>query len=313
MKNTDPESITLITAFFDISRKDYKTAPRTNNQYFSYFEFWAGMQNPLIIYTSPEFADRAMEIRAKKGRAEQTKVVVIDDITMLEPETLAKMKAIQEQGQFVQSRVLPNAPSGVPLYSYVMLLKSYFLRDAVERFQIENEIAWIDFGFNHGNDLYVKPEEFEFEWRHDFGDKINFFVLRPYDGLPWFDVVLSLRDYATGGIIALPAKRAAEFHALLMEQMNALLAVGLYDDDQTLLLMASQKHPDAFNVSRCRWNEQFILTSDRQFTVKQTMRSGIKAKLRNIVLAVKLGHRRRTAIHAYLSRRKKLLRKIFLR
>ncbi|CBL05387.1 Bacterial protein of unknown function (HtrL_YibB) [Megamonas hypermegale ART12/1] len=59
--------ITIVTAYFDINRKNWKGFERSNNDYINYFKFWARIKNNLIVYTSKEFVEDILNIRKNFG------------------------------------------------------------------------------------------------------------------------------------------------------------------------------------------------------------------------------------------------------
>ena len=55
--------ITIVTAFFDIGRKNFETYPRSNENYLEYFKIWARMKNNLIVYTNVSMAEKVRKFR----------------------------------------------------------------------------------------------------------------------------------------------------------------------------------------------------------------------------------------------------------
>ena len=259
----------IVTAYFDIGRNDFKAIPRENNQYINYFRFWASIKNRMIIYTQSCFKDQIMQIRKEVGLEGKTEIIVVDDIGKIYPSLLEQMKKVSENHYFTDIRILENATSNIANYSYLMLLKSWFLFDASKRVPKDSLISWVDFGFNHGNDLYLNSSEFEFLWEPKVDkNKVTVFALKPYDGKPIFEIVRTLEDYMIGTVILLPPALAESLNSLYLESMSNLLSVGLIDDDQLILLMSVLKDPNKFNVIYCGWNEQFLKTTDRHFDTR---------------------------------------------
>lgn len=253
MPKENENSIILVTAFFNIGRERFKAIPRTDSKYFRDFEAWARLKNQLIVYTQPEMKASVLEIREKFGLQDKTVVVEIDDIYEIEPAILTRMKEISEDQDFTDFRFLPNATSNIAEYSYLMLLKSYFLKDAVERGLAEGQLAWIDFGFNHGGDLYIDSEEFDFEWKYSFKEKIYYFYFKKYDDRPIFEIVRRLSDCIMGCLIIVPSSLAGELWRLNKEAMRTLNDVGLIDDDQLIHLMSFRKRPEIFELVQSEW------------------------------------------------------------
>jgi protein YibB len=287
--------ISLVTAFFNIGRENFKAIPRTDDTYLNNFKFWARMRNNLVVYTDSVTAAKVTEIRANFGLADKTNVIVIDDITSIEPEILDRMKKIRETDWFERFRILPNATSNIPQYSYLMLLKTWFLADATKNGYVDGMVAWIDFGFNHGGKLYTNPEDFDFEWSYDFSDKIHLFYYEKIDKKPTYEMVRRLCDSIMGCIYVLPAHYCETLWELTREAMEHLLAVGLYDDDQMLLLMAYRAKSEIFDMHESKWflpikeyggNHLRVRNTRKRAWYKQAI-INMKIKFRNLKLAIR--------------------------
>ncbi|WP_195281113.1 WlaTC/HtrL family glycosyltransferase [Parabacteroides johnsonii] len=250
---TNSKEITLVTAFFNIGRENFKAIPRKNDTYLNNFEFWARIRNKVIIYTSSVMVQPILEIRKKFNQENNTIIVPIDDIEMIEPEILNKMEQIKDNTWFERFRILPNATSNIPRYSYLMLLKTWFLQDAVTRGYAQGQIAWFDFGFNHGGRLYTNPEQFDFKWQYGFSDKIHFFYYQAIDSKPIYETVRRLADSIMGCLYIVPDHYCVTLWNLTKNAMKHLVSVDLYDDDQLLLLMAYRSQPEIFELHQSDW------------------------------------------------------------
>lgn len=247
------KKITLVTAFFNIGREKYRSIPRTDSKYFKDFESWAKLKNMLIVYTQPQIKDLVLEIREKYGLKEKTIIIEVDDLYSIEPIIYNRMKEISENKYFLDFRYIPYATSNIPEYSYLMLLKSYFVKDAVQRDLTCEQVAWIDFGFNHSGDLYMDPNEFDFEWEYEFENKIHYFYYKKYDDRPIFEIVRRLSDCIMGCLIIIPSNYANILWDLNKEAMISLNDVGLIDDDQLIHLMSYRKNPEIFSLIKSEW------------------------------------------------------------
>ena len=115
--------LTIVTAFFDIGRKDFKGAPRSNQKYAEFFEFWARIQNKIVVYTDSVMAKEVKRIRKKFGLLDKTEVVIIDDVSIIEPELLNKMEKISKNKEFLSFRYMDNFADNNAKYDYIMFLK----------------------------------------------------------------------------------------------------------------------------------------------------------------------------------------------
>lgn len=247
------KDITLVTAFFDIGREQFKAIPRNNDTYLNNFAFWARMHNRLVVYTSPYMVQDILDIRTKYHQAENTIIIPIEDIEQIEPWIFDKMNKIKNNSWFERFRILPNATSNIPKYSYLMLLKNWFLNDAVSNGYAKGQIAWFDFGFNHGGRLYTNPEQFDFKWEYEFSDKIQLFYYKQLDTKPIYETVRRLADSIMGCLYIVPDHYCHTLWKLTRDAMWHLISVDLYDDDQLLLLMAYRANPEIFELHRSNW------------------------------------------------------------
>lgn len=247
--------ITLVTAFFDIGRGEFKNSiwSRSNEQYLNYFKFWAGMDNELVVYTESKFKERILEIREKLGLKEKTKIIINDNIFEMESTIYQRMKLISENRAFCGSRFYPNAVSNGADYDYVMLMKYWCLNDAVQKGYAKEMIAWFDFGFNHGGAYYTNPEDFAFTWKYDFSNKIHLFALSNPDKVNSLEQMQLQCDCIMGCLIVLPEQACSELWTYVKKAMEALLMMDCIDDDQQLLLMAYRERPDLFEIHESDW------------------------------------------------------------
>lgn len=243
--------ITLITAYFDIGRNNFKGYERGNNKYISYFKFWARMKNNLIVYTTPQFKDEILQIRADFGLKNKTKVIVIDDFRNIDTDLYNRIKHAMNNEISLNFHKDIKRPEAWSIdYNYVVMLKWYCVSDAIKNNYANGMIAWIDFGFNHGGaDGLINSEEFDFLWQYNFSSKIHLFTHQKIDkNIPIFDIVRSMNCFIRGNIMVAPDYLWKEFFYLAKESMISLTRCGLCDDDQTIELMAYYEKPDIFEI-----------------------------------------------------------------
>lgn len=251
MKNSE---ITIVTSFFDIGRKDYGAYSRTNKKYVDDFKFWARIKNNLVVYTDKYMAKEVKKIRKEFGLEDKTTIVVINDIKKIEPNILKRMEEIQESDYFKNYRYYEDIAENKALYNYVMLLKSWCVMDAVERGLANNLVAWMDFGYNHGGDVFTNPLDFDFEWKYSFDkNKITYFTVNDITEKPIFYMVQSFDVYIMGAPFIVPSKLASEHYKLIRNSLESLLDVGFMDDDQVLMIMSYRKNPKLFNIVKSDW------------------------------------------------------------
>ncbi len=248
------ERITLVTAFFDVGREKLGYQKRENNRYIEYFKFWARIRNRLVVFTTSEFADAIKKVREDLGLGNDTIVIVEDNIWNEEGKLYHAMCRIEKSEQFREIRMRLEDISNKADYDYVMLMKYWCLKRAVEKGYTQGGYtAWIDFGFNHGGKAFSNPEEFDFEWKYPFKDKICLFARKNPGKELGVIKLLSMTDSIMGGIVVCPDRQCGILYDMCKESMWSLVSIDCIDDDQMLLRMAWRRHPERFQVYKSDW------------------------------------------------------------
>lgn len=261
--------IKIVTAFFDIGRGNSAVLPRSNDQYFEYFRFWARIRNELVVYCEPQNCERVRSIRREYGLEERTEVIPIADVYQIEPEIFAHMTEIEHNEEFCSFRYYNNALSNRAKYDYIMLIKWWCLKDTAARTDSDYFLAWVDFGYNHGDARYVNSKEFDFLWDYPFPDKVNAFCLSNPDNMTCIDSLQFQKDCFIGHTLIVPQGMCSKWWIQIKEAMYALISLDCIDDDQQLLLMVYKRYKEDFNIIICDWFEDFSLCSNQKFTIKQ--------------------------------------------
>lgn len=244
------KEITIITAYFDIGRGSMKNFERTTNDYFDYFTKWAKLKNSLVVFVENEkMKKEVLDFRKSIGLLSRTTVVIIEDIISLAPETYKNIEKAINNEILLKYRLRPQSPdSNSSLYNYVMVLKAWCVAYAVEKLKVKGQLAWIDFGFNHGGTVFSLNSNFNVKWEYDFGEKITLFNLQPLDNRPIFDIIFSMDTYIMGSIIIVPSYLASIFWEMAQYCTKILSEVGISDDDQIIWLMSNRINPSIFNI-----------------------------------------------------------------
>ncbi len=259
----------LVTAFFDIGRVSFDIWARSNEEYFSYFDMWARIQNRLIVYCAPENVQTVLEIRKKYQREQDTVIIPIEDIFQIEPEIYQKMKIVEGSEKFKRFRYYYHAMSNKADYDYLMLMKYWFLWDASVQYAGPDEkTVWLDFGYNHGGAYYIDPQDFDFKWEYSFDDHINMFCLSDPEDMPAIDSLQFQKDCFIGHTVVCPGRMTSKLWTYMKEAMYSLLSLDCIDDDQQLLLMMYKLHKDECTIRVCDWFHDLELCSNQKFSVK---------------------------------------------
>lgn len=247
--------LTLVTDFFDIGRGEDKNSElrRTTSKYMEEFRRWARIRNHLIVYTDPSSAVEIRRIRQEYALGDKTTIIEITDLFGLEPELFSKMESIAKNKAFLNFRYLPEASSNNPKYNYLWMMKYYFMNDAYQRGLLNEDVAWVDFGFDHGGIVYYDENDYDFTWEYDFGGKIHIFCLNDPDTVSCVTTLQYQQDCVMGCMYGLAREMVPVFWKTVREAMEALLMIECVDDDQELVLMAYKKYPEYFTVHVTGW------------------------------------------------------------
>ena len=270
-----PDGIAIVTAFFDIDRagwsyrnSDVSTKYRRSvDYYFGCFDNLALVKNHLIVFTSPDLAQRVLDARKAHGLQDRTFIFTIDQLFET-PEVAAPLAAAQARmtEKFKDFVWRPTAPE-FNKADYVLLtaLKSTFACTAIAMGAVSApQLAWIDFGYARDAAMVENATE----WAFDFGDKINLFAIFQLDDRPIFDIVRRGEAYMQGGHVVGPPSAWPLFNRQMSEAFRALIACGLIDDEQTMMVMAWRAAPELFTLRRHPTDPEY----DWRFIIKRFQR-----------------------------------------
>ena len=252
-------NIKIVTAFYNIGRDSIKGSERAVSEYFSYFSFWSGIGNDLIVFTSKSYKDSILNIRQNSGMAGGGKTTVIDmNLNEFYPGLMDRVRTLFEHKDQTFCRKHPqNIECISPDYCVVTALKPFYVNKAKELNLIKNDdiVIWIDFGFNHGCAYYNKQEEFSFTIDYSqiktlLDDKniILFEINSPLSATSVLDVYLNMYDIFMGGIIVATTKGWLELYNNFIKGIDNANDIGLMDDDQLFLYYSYLKNKENYKI-----------------------------------------------------------------
>ena len=255
-EKTMAKDITVVTAFFNINRDEGGDFKRSEEKYFEYFTLWAKIQNRIIVYVESEkMKEKIINFRASIGLKENTIVVLVDDCLSIDKELYTSIKTATENSIQKKYRLYKDNPEvWNAAYDYIMLMKMWCVKNAIEKGLASGQVAWVDFGYNHGGSVISKESDFNFMWKYDFPEKINLFLVQDLDDRPIFDIVFNMDTYIMGMCIVGIDYLWTEFWKLMRKNMMSLNSCGLTDDDQNVILMCYRERPDIFNTYKSDWH-----------------------------------------------------------
>ncbi|EGO4877844.1 protein YibB [Campylobacter lari] len=241
--------ITIVTAFYNIGR-----TTRGNDQYLSYFDFWSGLKNHVIIYTTEDMKELILEKR-KQHHLEGKTTIIVKELNEFDLQTLNKIKETFKNYNQTLHRKNPNNIECIsPLYCYLMYLKPFFVCDVIERGIASENIMWLDFGFNHGDSFFINKDQFNFlleKQENIINDKINFFSIKDQEANTIPEIYYNMEPFLIGGLIYGSSRAWGNFKKNLYECMQCFLSFNIVDDDQIMFLWCTRNYPQNYNIVRC--------------------------------------------------------------
>jgi protein YibB len=254
------KEITIVTAFFDINRDNWKTFNRSTDKYISYFKFWARIRNKLIIYTSKELKDEIFTIRREYGLDNQTIIHVVDDYRKIDTNMYEDICKSMNYVDTLNFRLLRHVPESYNAdYNYITGLKAWFMKDVVSRKETSSMVAWMDFGYNHGGEVIKHSKDFDFYWNYNFTDKINLFLIRDIPNKPLFETIRSSSTSVMGALIVAPDYLCETLWGINKKVIDALNICGFADDDQTILQGSFMLRPELFELHHTDWHKPLVI------------------------------------------------------
>ncbi len=240
------EKLTIVTAFYNVGR-----TTRSNDQYLSYFDFWAGLKNKVIIYTTDDMKESILKIR-KKHNLEDKTIIIIKDLKEFDKQNLEKIQeTFIKYDQTLNRKHPKNIECNNPLYCYLMYLKPFFVVDAIERKLTSENIIWLDFGFNHGDEFFTDKTQFNFLLEKQKGidnGKINFFSVKDEEKNTIPTVYYNMEIFITGSIFYGDINSWKIFKQDFKECLKCFLSFNVVDDDQIMLLWCTRNNPSNYKV-----------------------------------------------------------------
>jgi protein YibB len=246
-------NITIVTAFFDIGRGEWtpdKGYPhylhRTNETYIERFSYMAKLENPMVIFTTPDMIAKLKPLR--EDRPTQFVEFNLGSYSEIR-EKIVKVQRDEKYQAMIHPSQRMNPEYWNPDYVLVNFLKSTFVTTAIQSNMVLTDlVAWLDFGYCRTADK-IPPSK---KWSYNFDTtKIHLFNYKEFQPGDTINRIIATNDvYILGAKIVGGKEAWTDFGFLINSAFNVLYDNGLMDDDQTLLLLATLFSPNLFELHR---------------------------------------------------------------
>lgn len=226
--------ITIVTAFYDIGREEWKSYGRSVEEYFRCFKLLCQLQNKIVVFTQSKFKKEFDDILST---IKKDLIVFYEDDIINNDYYINQISKIQKSSSYINGILTPDCPEyWNPYYVYVNFLKSTFCLEAIKKVpEISDTISWIDFG-------YVKKQEQIPQsklWNYAFDDKIHLWSIKDIpQEVNLIHTIKTNTVYIQGCHIVSSKNKWFDLNEMMQDQLDYLLSNDLIDDDQTLLLMS---------------------------------------------------------------------------
>ena len=239
--------ITIVTAFYDIGRDEWKYFTRKTSYYFECFERLCQLKNKIVVFSEIKFKPLFDKII---NDIKPDLVVIYEDIFDTNKELINKIRKTQ---QILQKRGgltygLTSPEHWCPEYVFLTTLKTYFCCAAIDKIpDIDNIVSWIDFGYIR-KEKYLPKSKI---WRYNFGNKIYLWSIRNIpQKINISEIIKNNIVYIMAGHIVATKEKWYYLNNLMNEQLDQLLSNSLIDDEQTLLLLSYMSNKKEFVLYR---------------------------------------------------------------
>jgi protein YibB len=253
-------NISIVTAFYDIGRGDWKTTVEKNggplphylersvDKYVEHFSRLCELENEIIVFTSQDLAPKLRDISPK------IKVVEYDYFNNHQ-KMRNQIERIQTDPKFI-GRINPyqvrNPEYWSKDYVGVTSLKAFFVAESYRRGLITNEWAsWVDFGYCRDSEHIPTSKK----WDYDFtSGKIHLFNYRdPEKHRAMEQIQLAVLNnivFIIGGVFVGQKEQWNLLEKDMEESLRILFDNELVDDDQGLLLMSYFRQPEKYELHK---------------------------------------------------------------
>ncbi len=247
---------TIVTAFFDIGRKDWKTIhARNNEQYLINAKRMLSLDDNMVIYIEEKFHNFVVESR--KDKLLKTKIIITNKLDLPMMKFVSKFKEIMDSDEYKKDLADCTVPEcSQPLYDVIMFSKTHFLQKTIdENFFGSTHFVWLDFGV-HRNMLpceYLNKKLFA----NGVDDKIKF-LCRSIPQQSDLDITKFYKSHTNrlAGTMFSGSKNNLELlNTYILQEVEECLRLRTIDCDQSLFNVIYLKNPNMFELYFGDWSE----------------------------------------------------------
>lgn len=123
---------TVVSGWFDIGRGSWSNFRRSNADYMANMRTVMTLRNPMVMFTTPEFTEEIIALRAAHGLMDRTTLVTMSSLLCSPVAHLdAPARSIMGKREYLQGYKEPEVPQATQVwYNLLMWLKAYLFKAA---------------------------------------------------------------------------------------------------------------------------------------------------------------------------------------
>jgi len=263
--NTQENTITVITAFYDIGRGDWKKYNRNVDLYFNSFKKYLLLPYNIVAFIDDRYLDK-IPIQIKN-----CKVIPINYewlISNLESwkklEIAKEIMNLDSYRHLVKHRIECNYPENISAeYNTINHSKIDFIYYCIVNNIVTSElVCWSDFGYHNSilkNNIYPYST---IDINKLNQNKLNFWLRNNIEEND-FDIINTLvnaREVFTGSFFAGPLYLMLKLYCIYHINLNDMYSRNISDDDQHIYLRCYFSNPDIFElyISNNEWPRALV-------------------------------------------------------
>lgn len=264
---TMAKSLTLVTAFFDLGKREPQIQRRQADEYLKLGDFLFSLDIKLVFFCDPEFVSIIEEKRKLYKLMDKTVVISHKLEDCFYYTILDKITANRQKNPIINA----NPNKDTPLYLIINWSKFDLINETIKRNPFSStHFAWLDFGIAHVANLdYISDGIFQTP-----SDQIKLLMMRDPDPKLLSDkkVYYSfIRGYVSSGYICGSKSSHLQLYQLFSKEVGRCLELEVAPSEEQILPIIIREDPDLFefyygdykfilgNYIQCRGDVQRIL------------------------------------------------------
>lgn len=168
-KNTTARDLTLVTAFYDLSKYEKRNIEKSIDNYFMWAEFLFALDINLVIFIPSEYNQRVISARKKYNLLGKTLIILKEFENLAHIDNLGQLEQYFNETNVLLDNTVVKARYTTK-YAIINWNKLYFLEEIVKLNPFKtNYFGWIDFGIYYStrNSEYLGHKRLvDIQYRH---------------------------------------------------------------------------------------------------------------------------------------------------